>query len=164
MARDVGPGCGWWAIVMGSCSGGAVADELGEVVDGADQGPFLLDLVEAAQAEPPEAAGGLDLAEDRLDDLLAQAVARAPAGAPELGVHAGHQAAGRDPSAAGVAGLVVAGAAGHEVAGDAAGLQGGQVGLVAEAGVGRDLLGLAPAPPGGVVDQWRQGAVVGAVG
>ncbi len=44
------------------------------------QGPFVLDLGEAAQEELAEAAGLLDLAEDRLDDLLAQAIAAAKPG------------------------------------------------------------------------------------
>jgi hypothetical protein len=46
---------------MTPSSGEVVADELGEVVDGANQGPFVADVVETAQQEPSEAAGGLDL-------------------------------------------------------------------------------------------------------
>ena len=56
---------------------------------GADQGPFVSDLVEAAQEELSEGAGGLDLAEDRFNDLLSQAISAAPPGPPELGGHGG---------------------------------------------------------------------------
>ena len=64
LGGGIGRAAGLGVIDMGLPSGEAVADELGEVVDGADQGPFMADLVEAAQAEPPEAARRLDLAED----------------------------------------------------------------------------------------------------
>ena len=61
--------------------------ELAEVMGQADEAPFVADVVEAAQQELSEAAGVLDLAEHGFDDLLAQAVAAAPAGALELDRH-----------------------------------------------------------------------------
>ena len=67
--------------------------ELGQVVGGADHRPFACDLLAAAQQELTEAPGLLDLAEHRLDGLLAQAVAAAAPGTPEGGRH------GRDPAA-----------------------------------------------------------------
>jgi hypothetical protein len=56
--------------------------EVEEVVDGAHHRPLFSDLVEAAQQEVAEASGSLDLTEYRLDDLLSQAIAAAPSGAP----------------------------------------------------------------------------------
>ena len=58
--------------------------ELEQIVGGADHRPLRSDLVEAAQEELAKAAGMFDLAEQRFDDLLSQAVAAAPAGALEL--------------------------------------------------------------------------------
>src|SRR5260370_4627885 len=58
--------------------------ELEQIVDGADHRPLGSDLVEAAQEELAEASGVFDLAEHRFDDLLSQAVAATPAGAPEV--------------------------------------------------------------------------------
>ena len=54
-----------------------VGCELEEVVGGADHGPFLSDLFEAAEEELAEASCGFDLTEDRLDDLLSQSVSTA---------------------------------------------------------------------------------------
>src|SRR5690348_10928268 len=64
------------------CSG-----ELGQVVGGADQRPFVSHLFEAAEQELSEPSSSLDLTEDRLDHLLAQSVAAAPAGTPEPQAH-----------------------------------------------------------------------------
>ena len=43
-----------------------VAEQFEQVVGGADQGPFALDLLQTSQEELPEASTLLDLAEDRL--------------------------------------------------------------------------------------------------
>src|SRR3954466_8197510 len=67
------------------------AGEFVEVMDGADEAPFALDLFEASEQELAEASGLLDLPEHRLDDLFAQAIARAPAGTFEFLRHGGHQ-------------------------------------------------------------------------
>ena len=66
-----------------SCGSG----ELGEVVGGADQGPFGPHFVDAAQQELPEAPCLFDLSEYRLDGLLSQSVAASMAGAFKLGAH-----------------------------------------------------------------------------
>src|SRR5579864_1414760 len=63
--------------------------EFEQIVDGADHRPLRSDLVEAAQEELAEASGVFDLAEHRFDDLLSQAVAAAPTGAPEFCRHGG---------------------------------------------------------------------------
>ena len=63
--------------------------ELEEVVGGADHGPLASRLFEAAQAEPSEAPGLLDLPEHGLDDLPSEAVSAVPAGALEPGRHGG---------------------------------------------------------------------------
>jgi hypothetical protein len=56
-------------------SGGA--GEFGEVVSDAEESPFRLDLLDAAQQKLSEASCLLDLTKDRLDDLLAQSVTAA---------------------------------------------------------------------------------------
>jgi len=62
-----------------------------------DQRPFGLHLFDAPQHELAEPSGLLDLSEHRLDHLLAQPIAAAIAGAPELGAHPGDQRAGLRP-------------------------------------------------------------------
>src|SRR5215207_11139337 len=130
MGRRDGAGAGdGWAVVTGMVewggvgvsagSGGAGGEQLGQVMGGADQRPLGLDPVEPAQEELAEAAGVLDLADHRLDGLLAQPVARAPAGAPEPGGHRGHPRAGLEPAAAARVGTAVGSAAGGEIAPDA---------------------------------------------
>ena len=71
---------GSWRRARRSMVSSCCGCELEEVVGGADQGPFVSDLVEAAQEELSEGAGGLDLAEDRFNDLLSQAISAAPPG------------------------------------------------------------------------------------
>ena len=83
-----------------------------------------LTLLEPAQQELPEAARVLDLADHRLDRLLAQAIARAPAGALELGRHLGHPRAGPDLPLAARIGAAVAGPARRQIAPDPARRQG----------------------------------------
>ena len=60
---------------------------------GADQRPFVPHLLEAAEKELLEATCLLDLSEDGLDDLLAQSVAAAAAGASEPPAHGRDQRA-----------------------------------------------------------------------
>ena len=67
-------------VIVSAGSDGPGGEQLGQVVAGADERPLGLDLDEAAQEELAKAAGVLDLADHRLDRLLAQAIARAPAG------------------------------------------------------------------------------------
>ena len=91
---------------------------------GADQRPFVLHLLEAAEEELPKAACPLDLPEDGLDHLLAQSVAAAAAGASEPQAH------GRDQRASALhfAAVGVLGAAGGDVAADPAPGEVNQVG------------------------------------
>src|SRR5450759_4158296 len=55
-------------------AGPPAPEQLGKVVDGADEMPLGGDLDPAPEVEPPEPAGLLGLAEDRLDDRLAPPV------------------------------------------------------------------------------------------
>ena len=77
-------------MVGGSCG----PRQLDEVVSGANQGPFGLHFVDAAQQELPEPSCLFDLSEDGFDDLLTQAVTTSVAGALELGAHPCDQRAG----------------------------------------------------------------------
>src|SRR5689334_25116871 len=87
--RLEGEGPAHWVVSVASRapSRGSCVDELCEVVGGADERPFLADLVDAAQQELAKAPGLLDLAEHGFDDLLAQPIAAAPAGVAELVAH-----------------------------------------------------------------------------
>src|SRR5690348_3376299 len=116
--------------------------ELEEVMGGADHRPFSPDRVEAAQKELSEGSGCFDLAEDRLDDLLAQSVSAAPPGAAELGRHRGDARAFARLALAGWVAATVARPARCEIGGDAPPGEKGEVGLVAIAGIGRELLRL----------------------
>jgi hypothetical protein len=60
-----------------------------EIKGGADHCPLTSDLFQSAETELAETSGMLDLAEDRLGDLLAQTVSTAVPGAFELGHHGG---------------------------------------------------------------------------
>lgn len=126
-------------------------------------GPFISDLVVSPQQEAAEAAGCFDLAEHGFDSLLVQAVSAAPGAAFQFEVHRWHLVAGGDAAPACVAWLAVAGAARRQMAGDGAPLQGLQIVLVAEAGIGGEFLRLAPAQPDGLLDQRLQAGVVGGV-
>ena len=129
-----------------------------------NQRPLGSDLGEATQEDLTEATSVLDLTEHRLDRLLAQAVARAPAGALEAGRHRGHPRAGPDLSLTTRIGVAVTAAAGHQVAPDAARRQRFEVVLAAEAGIGRDFArGAAERGPGGL-DQRDEAGLVAAVG
>src|SRR6516225_8199932 len=66
-------------------------------MSGTDQRPFGPHLLDSPQQKLAERSGLLDLSEHRLDHLLAQAIAAAIAGAPELGAHPGDQRAGLCP-------------------------------------------------------------------
>ena len=72
------PDSGGSGAVCGRASGSGGAGEFGEVVRDAEERPFRLDVLDAAQQELSKASGLLDLAKDRLDDLLAQSVTAAP--------------------------------------------------------------------------------------
>src|SRR5260370_17312737 len=89
-----------------------------------------------------------DLAEQRFDDLLAQAVAAAPAGALEFCRHGGLARAFGPLSGPGGILLVVARPTGGQITGDPTSGGLGEVVLGAVAGVGGSLLGVgAPHPP-----------------
>src|SRR5277367_2445940 len=64
--------------------------QLQQVVNRADQAPFALRLLKASQHELPEPSSLLDLAEDRLNDRLAQPIPAAPTGPCQLGLHRGY--------------------------------------------------------------------------
>ena len=135
--------------------------ELGQVVGGADHRPFACDLLTAAQQELTEAPGLLDLAEHRLDGLLAQAVAAAAApGAPEGGRHGRDPAAGRRGARAHGGGLAVLLPPGRDVGLDAPPIGGLQVRLRAVAGVRRYLPGTPPEVGFDGVDQGFELALV----
>src|SRR4029434_9278433 len=134
---------GLWrvSLVMASPLG---CCKLEEVVGGTDHGPLVSDLGEAAEEELSEASCRLDVTEDRLDDLLAQAVSAAVAGAAQLGGHGGDaRSLASAPFAGGIAGAMT-GPAGGEIGGDAAPGEEGEVGLVAIAGIGGEFLGAGP--------------------
>src|ERR1700676_2299323 len=59
-----------------ACSPGS--GELGEVVGGADQGPFGLHFLDASQQKLPEPPCLFDLSEDRLHGLLPEAISASP--------------------------------------------------------------------------------------
>src|SRR5918996_4368829 len=157
-------GRAWREAGVSAGSGDAGGEQLGEVVGGAHQRPLGLDLGEAAQEELAATAGMLDLADHRLDRLLAQAVARAPAGALEPRGHLGHQAVGLDLPLAARISAAVAGPARCQVAPDAAGGEPFEVALATEAGIGRDLAGLATERGRGGVEQRGEAGLVAAVG
>src|SRR6185437_15503982 len=131
---------------------------------GADQRPLASHLVEASEEELSEASGLLDLAEDGLDGVFSQAIARAEAGAFELLGYGGHQGFGLElPVAAGMA-LAVLAAPGRQVGGDPALDHALEVGLRGKAAIAGDLPRLAPEIGLGLVDQRQQGRVVGGIG
>src|SRR5829696_2551888 len=117
--------------------------ELEQVVGGADHRPFASHLIKASKEELSEASGMFDLAKDRLDDLLAQSVAAAPAGTFELSGHSLHaRALAPSPFAGGIR-LPVLGPARCQISVDPAAGQMRQISLTAISGVGREFLGLA---------------------
>ena len=69
-------------------TGPATAEQLAEVMDGADEVPLGIGLLLPSQAEAAEAHGLLDPAEDRLDDGLAPSVVVTTLLRPELVLHA----------------------------------------------------------------------------
>src|SRR5712692_48837 len=68
-------------------AGPAAPEQLAQVVDRAHQVPLAGHLDQAPEPEPAEAAGLLDLAEDRLDDGLSPAVLGAALLGGELAGH-----------------------------------------------------------------------------
>ena len=117
--------------------------QFGQVVGGADQGPFEPHLVQAAEQELAKASGLFDLAEHRLDDLFPQSIAAAETAAAETGAH---RLQPRPLLAIPTGGgrLSVALPAGGDVGADA--LRSARVSRFASeavAGIGRDLLRLA---------------------
>ena len=115
--------------------------QLEQIVDGAEHRPFLLHLVKASQQELPETSGVLDLTENGLDDLFAQAIAAAPSGAPEFERHGGDARSFFAPVSAGL-GLRAASATGGDISSDAATSEMDQIGFAAIARVGGDLFGI----------------------
>ena len=122
-----------------SCGSG----ELGEVVGGADQGPFGLHFLDASQQELPEPPCLFDLSEDRLDGLFSPSIAASMAGAFKLGAHSFDQRAAA--LALGHRGLgAVLLPAGGNVALDPPPDDGPDIDLAAVAGVGRGFFGVRP--------------------
>src|SRR6266851_6035607 len=122
---------------------------LGEVVGGADQGPFGADVVEASQQELSEPPGLLDLSEDRLDDLLSEPVSTSPSCPLELVAHG----LGERPGDLAFAVGGVFGPPGRDVSADLAISQGLEVGFAAIAGIGRGFFWLAPEIVFDAIDQ-----------
>src|SRR4029077_2329516 len=118
-------------------SGGA--SEFGEVVGDADERPFRLDLLDAAQQELSEASRLLDLTKDRLDDLLAQSVTAAPSRPLQLLPHGLRQRPGAVSFGVGR----MLGASGRKIGADSACRQGCQVRFAAVTGIGGGFFGLA---------------------
>src|ERR1700723_2085385 len=130
-------------------------------MDGADYRPFASDLDAASQQKLAEAAGLLDLAEDRLDSLFAQAVGTVEAVFAQLGAHLldpGAWLAGR----AAVGGrLTMALSARGDEGVDLLLVQGLQVGVGAVAGVGGKLRGIASGVGADGLDHRLELAAVG---
>lgn len=112
-------------------------------VGGADQRPFCLHLLDPAQQELTEVSCLLDLAEHRLDHLLAQPIAAAIAGAPELGGHPGEERAGLGRPLGGCGLAAVCLSSGRDVAPDPPSAQRAQIGSRAVACIGRYLVRIA---------------------
>ena len=111
-------------------------------MDGADDGPFAADVVEASEEEAAEAAGVLDLSEDGFDDLLSEPVSASSPGAPELEGHGG-DASACEAALAGEGAGAMTQPSRREVGGDPAPRELHEVGLGAVAGIGGDLARLA---------------------
>src|SRR6266852_1340962 len=107
----------------------------------AEQAPFMPDVVEATQQELSEAARVLDLAEHRLDDLLAQSIPTTAAGALELARHRRDQAAQPPLALIDRGGAAMLLPAGGDVGGDAALGEAGNVGFGTVAGIGGSFVG-----------------------
>src|SRR5215204_2376105 len=138
--------------------------ELEQVVGGADHRPFASHLIKASKEELSEASGMFDLAKDRLDDLLAQSVAAAPAGTFELSGHSLHaRALAPSPFAGGIR-LPVLGPARCQVSVDPAAGQMRQISLTAISGVGREFLGVGPQNFARSSQQRLEGTPVGRTG
>src|SRR5687768_8427862 len=136
--------------------------ELLEIMREADEVPLVLHLVEAAEQELSEAARLLDLAEDRLDGDLAQAIAAATPGTLEPGGHRRDPAARPRRARLGGRGFAVALPPGGDVGARAARVGGGQIGLRAVAGIGRGLARDAAGVGDDRVDHRRQLVLVAA--
>ena len=114
-------------------SGSGCPGELGEVVDGANDRPFGLHFVDAAQQELPEPPCLLDLSKDRFDDLLSEPVATSPSGPLQLVPHGlGEWSVDRSFAVGGVFG-----SSDRDVSADVAIDQGLQVRLAQIAAIGR---------------------------
>jgi hypothetical protein len=121
--------------------GQPVSGQFAAVVDGAEHRPFAGDLGAASQQELAEAAGLLDLAEDRRDGLFAQAAGTVEAILAQLGAHL--LDAGGPWAGLGVVGqLTTPLSAGGDEAVDFLLVQGLQIGVGTVAGVGGKLRGL----------------------
>jgi hypothetical protein len=134
--------------VRGSCSP--------QVVGGADERPFDLHFLDAAQQELPEPSCLFDLSEHRLDDLLSQSIATLIACPLELGGHLGDQRAGSGWLGCGGRLGAVFLSPGGDVGFDVAPLEGAKVGVRTLAGVDRHLVGVPAESGSDPVKQWWQ--------
>src|SRR5215472_7523003 len=116
--------------------------QLEQVVDGTNHRPFASDLVEPTQQKLPEPPGLLNLSEHRFDNLFAQPVATAPAGALELRRHGSLARSLRPSSRTGRMLLTMAGSSRSDVGGDATASEMLEVLFVAVASVCRKLFGV----------------------
>src|SRR5665213_3704229 len=141
-------GAGWPMASVARCSWDFHRfGQLQQVVNGADQAPFALRLLDAAQHELAEPSSLFDLAEDRLNDRLAQPVPAAPTGPSQLGAHRRHPGTLADAAATSSARLMMALAPGGNVAIHMMAREDGEVALGAISGIGGELLRL----PSGVL-------------
>src|SRR5665213_1192604 len=119
------------------------AGELDEVVGGADDRPFGLHFLAPAQQELAEPSCLLDLSEHRLDDLLAQSIAAAMTGTPELGAHPDEERSRRERPFGGSGYGSVLLPPRRDVAVDPPPAERAKIGGRAVAGVGRDFFRIA---------------------
>src|SRR5580704_7285530 len=139
------------------------AGELEEIVGGADHCPLTSDLFEPAEKELAEASGMLDLAENRLGDLLAQAVSTAVPGAFELGRHGGNARPAAPPFTAAVWFAVPRPARG-DISLDPAAGQVREVCFRTKAGVGGNLFGIGAKHRAGRSEQRLEAAPIDRAG
>jgi len=116
--------------------------QLQQVVNRADQAPFALRLLDAAQHELAEPSSLFDLAEDRLNHRLAQPVTAAPAGSCQLGAHRRNPRTLGEAASAGGARFMMALTPGGDVAIHMMAGEDGQIALGAIPGVRGELLRL----------------------
>src|SRR5271168_4554204 len=117
--------------------------QLQQVVNRADQAPFALRFLQSPQHELSEPSSLLDLAEDRLNDRLAQPIPAAPPGPCQLGTHRCYPRT-LGAAAAGGARFMMALAPSGNVTIHMMTCQDRKIALGAVSGIGGELLNLPP--------------------